>query len=106
MSQTLWPYENELLSRRDGDKGCKHGSRISSPELRYLLLSRIARKECLRFQTCQPEILLTHKKIKWRKTKFSCFKLSNVVFIMQINVKMPTFVGILTFMSKINFMLI
>ena len=27
---------------------------------------------------------------------------SNVVFIMLINVKMPTFVGILTFMSRIN----
>ena len=32
--------------------------------------------------------------------------LSDVVFIMHINVKMPTFVGILTFMSRINFMLI
>ena len=29
----------------------------------------------------------------------------NVVFIMLINVKMPTIVGILTFMSRINFML-
>ena len=36
------------------------------------------------------------------------FLLSNsqiVVFIMLINVKMPTMVGILTFMSMINFML-
>ena len=30
-------------------------------------------------------------------------KLSDVVFIMLINVKMPTIVGILTFMSMINF---
>ena len=29
--------------------------------------------------------------------------LSDVVFIMLINVKMPTIVGILTFMSRINF---
>ena len=29
--------------------------------------------------------------------------LSDVVFIMLINVKMPTIVGILTFMSMINF---
>ena len=36
----------------------------------------------------------------------SCFKLSNVVLIMQINVKMPTIFGILTFMSMVNFMLI
>ena len=31
--------------------------------------------------------------------------LSDVVFIMQINVKMPTIVGILTLMSRINFVL-
>ena len=31
--------------------------------------------------------------------------LSDVVFIMRIYVKMPTIVGILTFMSKINFVL-
>ena len=30
---------------------------------------------------------------------------SDVVFIMLINVKMPTIVGILTFMSRINFVL-
>ena len=33
------------------------------------------------------------------------FKLSDVVFIMSFNVKMPTIVGILTLMSIINFML-
>ena len=32
----------------------------------------------------------------------SCFKLSDVVFMMLINVKMPTIVGILTFMSMIT----
>ena len=31
--------------------------------------------------------------------------LSDVVFILLINVKMPTIVGILTFMSMINFVL-
>ena len=31
--------------------------------------------------------------------------LSDVAFIMLINVKMPTIVGILTFMSRINFVL-
>ena len=35
----------------------------------------------------------------------SCFSLSDVVFILLINVKMPTIVGILTFMSMINFVL-
>ena len=49
-----------------------------------------------------------HLPLKTKKLKiktFLAFKLSNVVFIMLINVKMPTFVGILTFMSIINFML-
>ena len=36
---------------------------------------------------------------------FLAFKLSDGVFILLINVKMPTIVGILTFMSRINFML-
>ena len=36
-------------------------------------------------------------------TDFFAFKLSGVVIIMLINVKMPTIVGILTFMSMINF---
>ena len=36
---------------------------------------------------------------------FLVLKLSDVVFILLINVKMPTIVGILTFISRINFML-
>ena len=45
-------------------------------------------------------------KLKYRQMKkFIDVILSAVVFIMLINVKMPTIVGILTFMSKINFML-
>ena len=35
--------------------------------------------------------------------KFFALSLSDVVFIMLINVKMPTNVGILTFMIRINF---
>ena len=35
---------------------------------------------------------------------FLASKLSDVVFIMLINVKMPIIVGILTFISMINFM--
>ena len=35
--------------------------------------------------------------------KFLALSLSDVVFIMLIKVKMPTIVGILTFMSRINF---
>ena len=45
-------------------------------------------------------------KLKYRQIKvFLALSLSDVVFIMLINVKMPTSVGILTFMSKINFVL-
>ena len=40
----------------------------------------------------------------WKIQTFLAFKLSDVVFVMLVNVKMPTFVGILTFMSMINFM--
>ena len=36
---------------------------------------------------------------------FLALCLSDVVLIMLINVKMPTIVGILTFMSRINFVL-
>ena len=43
-------------------------------------------------------------KLKSRQIKkFLSFSLSDVVFIMLITVKMPTIVGILTFMSRINF---
>ena len=45
-------------------------------------------------------------KTKMQKTKICvAFKLSEVLFFMQINVKMPTSVCILTFMSMIMFML-
>ena len=50
------------------------------------------------------QLLITTKMLK--NIDFSCFKLSDVVFIMLMNVKMPTIVDILTFMSMINCMLI
>ena len=37
--------------------------------------------------------------------KFLALSLSDVVYIMLINVQMPTIVGILTFMSRLNFVL-
>ena len=41
---------------------------------------------------------------KYRQIKkFLALSLLDVVFIMLINVKMPTIIGILTFMSAINF---
>ena len=44
--------------------------------------------------------------LKYRKMKkFLALSISDVVFIMLINVKMPTIVSILTFMSRINIVL-
>ena len=52
------------------------------------------------------EISTAHKKLKYRQiNKFLALSLSDVVFIMLINFKMPTIVGILTFMSRIYFVL-
>ena len=45
-------------------------------------------------------------KLKYRQIKkFHALNLSDVVFIMLVNVKMPTIVGILTFMSRINLLI-
>ena len=50
--------------------------------------------------------LLIKTKYMYRQTKkFFALSLSDGVFIELINVKMPTMVGILTFMSRINFLL-
>ena len=48
--------------------------------------------------------LLKESKIM-KNNNFSCLKHSDVVFILLINAKMPIIVGILTSMSRINFML-
>ena len=52
------------------------------------------------------EILIAHK---YKNIKKFCFNLGSgkprMLFFTLINVKMPTIVGILTFMSKQNFML-
>ena len=42
------------------------------------------------------------KVLEMLKIKISCFKVSDVVFILLINVKIPKSVGILSFMSMIN----
>ena len=52
------------------------------------------------------EISTAHEKLKYRQIKkFLALSVSDVVFIMLINVKMSTIVGILTFMNWINFVL-
>ena len=45
------------------------------------------------------------KTIYRKMQKFLALNLSDGVFIMLINVKMPTVVGILTFINRINFVL-
>ena len=53
--------------------------------------------------SAEHKISTAHKKLKCSKTLFFLgFKLSDVVFILLINVEMPTIVGILTLMSRIN----
>ena len=49
------------------------------------------------------KVSIAHK--KKNTNKFIALSLSDVAFIMLINVKMPTIFGILTFMSRINFVL-
>ena len=52
------------------------------------------------------EISTAQKKLKYRQIKkFLALSFSDVIFIMLINVKMPIIVGILTFMSRTNFVL-
>ena len=52
------------------------------------------------------QISTAHKKLNYRQIKkFLALSLSDVVFIMLINVKMPTIVGILTFKSRIDYVL-
>ena len=54
----------------------------------------------------ESEIPTAHKKIKYQQIKcVLAFSLSNVRFIMLINVKIPTIVGILAFMSMTIFVL-
>ena len=83
-------------------------------------LSRVMRKlvtnkagpEVLKLFSCSTQLstkvqLLIKTKIPTNKEvlALTCLSVSDVVFIMLINIKMPTVVGILTFMSGINFML-
>ena len=51
------------------------------------------------------EISTAHKNENAKKYRLLTFELSDVVFIMQINFKMPTIVGILKFINIFKFML-
>ena len=65
--------------------------------------------EVIKLFSCSTQLstkfqLLKKTKIPTNK-KFLALSLSKVAFIMLINVKTPTIVGVLTFMSMIHFML-
>ena len=51
------------------------------------------------------KILIAHKYENIKKFSIFWAQISLVLFFLFINVKMPTIVGILTFMSRKNFML-
>ena len=55
--------------------------------------------------SCFSQLILKFQLKHLKKKIFLAFKLSAVAFIVLINVRMPTIVGILTFISMINFML-
>ena len=58
------------------------------------------------FNSTEHEISTAHKNYNTDKLRSVLLSVSHMLyFIMLINVKMPTIVGILTFMSKINFVL-
>ena len=72
--------------------------------------NRYAGTEVIKLFSCSTQLsmkfqLLTKTKMLRKINTFLAFKLSDVLFIMLIHVKMPTIVGILTFMSMMNFML-
>ena len=57
------------------------------------------------FNSTEHEISNAHKTNLPTMKKFLALSLSDVVVSMLINVKMPTIVGILTLMSRVNFVL-
>ena len=56
--------------------------------------------EVIKLFLCSTQLLIKTKITKIKK--LLALSLSDVVFIMLINIKMPTIVGILTLMSRIN----
>ena len=67
---------------------------------------KLARPRGYKTFSCSTQLSM---KFEWliKKTTMlnPAFKLSNVVFTMLVNIKMPTIIGILTFMSRIHFKL-
>ena len=75
-----------------------------------LFFCRYTGPKAIKLFSCSTQLITEFqrfKKLKYRKVKkFFALTLSDGVLIMLINVKIPTIiVGILTFMSRINFVL-
>ena len=92
------------------DRTCDHlccGYGVCGLKVKLFLAWPRGYKTFFMLNSTEHEISTAHKKLKYgQMKKFLALSLSDVVFIMLTNVKMPTIVGILTFMSRINFMLI
>ena len=81
----------------------QHEKRLNESE--YMSRPR-GNKTFFVLNSTEHKIATAHKKLKYRKIKtFLALSLSAIVFIMLINVKMPTIAGILTFIIRINFVL-
>ena len=65
--------------------------------------------EVIKLFSCSTQLSMKFQQLIKNKIpankEFLALSFSGVVFIMLVNVKMPTIVGILTFMSRINFVL-
>ena len=88
------------------------GSNISSGRRLRLWLDcvKCSGPEVIKLFLCSIQVsiifrLLIKTETLKKRVVSHAFKLSYDIFIMLINVKMPTIVGILTFMSRINFVL-
>ena len=79
-------------------RGSLQRTGASSPGPEVIKLFSCSTQRSPKFQ------LLINTKIPTH-TEVSCYNLSDIVFIMLINVKMPKICGILKFMSRINFVL-
>ena len=84
-------YKNVVLYTK-----CSGSSDATGPEV-------IKRCPCSTQLSSKFKLLIKQKYRQMKK--FLASSLSDVVFIMLIIVKMPTIVGILTFMSRINFLI-
>ena len=72
----------------------------------YLLLDNRPRGYKTLFMLNSTENFNCSYKLRYQQIKmFLALSLSDVAFNMLLNVQMPTIVGILTFMSRINFVL-